>query len=176
MSIAHVSIPAREPEATARLFATLIDGVAMPFPVVPGAWVAIARDGSGSGIEVLPEASAHHPGSGDTDPSRRANGPEVMPWEVQIRQDGAMQDASGFHVALSSRLPVEEIFALGRAKGWRTVGCDRGGVFDLIELWVDNRFLVEVLPRHGYERYLDFYNPEVAGRMFAGPPPAPTLA
>lgn len=172
MSIAHISLPAAAPEATARLFAELIDGVAMPFPVVPGAWVAIARDGSGTGIEVLPQASAHHPGRGEADPARRANGPEVMPWEVQIRQDGAPQEASGFHVALSTHLSAEAVFELGRARGWRTVGCDRGGVFDLIELWVDNRFLVEVLPVQGYQRYLSFYNPEVAARMFSAPPPA----
>jgi hypothetical protein len=164
--IAHFSIPAREPERVARVFARLIDGVAMPFPVVPGAWVAIARDGSGAGVEVLPEASAHNPGQGDTDPTRRANGPEVMPWEVQIRQDGAAQTASGFHVALTSPLSREEIIAIGHEQGWRAVYCDRGGVFDLIELWVENRFLIEVMPPEGVERYLAFYTPEVAGRMF----------
>lgn len=150
----------------AGVFAHIIDGVAMPFPVVPGAWVAIARDGSGLGVEVLPEASAHNIGEGDTDPTRRANGPEVMPWEVQIRQDGAAQPASGFHVAITSRLSADEIIDLGRSHGWRAVYCDRGGVFDLVELWIDNRFLVEVLPPDGAARYHYFYRPEVAGRMF----------
>jgi len=28
-----------------------------------------------------------------------------------------------------------------------------------------------VLPPSGTRRYLDFYTPEVAGRMFASPPP-----
>lgn len=164
--IVHFSIPAREPERVAAAFATIIDGVAMPFPVVSGAWVAIANDGSGLGVEVLPEASAHHLGEGDTDPSRRANGPEVMPWEVQIRQDGAAQQASGCHIAITSTLSVDEIIDLGRSLGWRAVYCDRGGVFDLVELWVDNRFLVEVLPPEGTARYHTFYTPEVAGRMF----------
>jgi hypothetical protein len=164
--IAHFSLPAREPEVVAGVFAEIIDGVAMPFPVVPGAWVAIARDGSGTGVEVLPEASAHNPGSGDTDPARRAIGPEVMPWEVQIRQDGAVQQASGFHVAITSPLSAERIIALGRNHGWRSVYCDRGGVFDLVELWIDNRFLVEVLPPEGVTRYQAFYRPEVAGQMF----------
>jgi hypothetical protein len=164
--IAHFSLPAREPERVARVFAHIIDGVAMPFPVVPGAWVAIARDGSGLGVEVLPEASAHNPGEGDCDPARRANGPEVMPWEVQIRQDGAAQQASGFHVAITSSLAADAIIDLGRNYGWRAVYCDRGGVFDLVELWIDNRFLVEVLPPKGTTRYHAFYRPEVAGQMF----------
>lgn len=55
---------------------------------------------------------------------------------------------------------------LVRPYGWRAVTCDRGGVFDLVEVWIENRFLVEVLPPRGLERYLAFYNPETAGRMF----------
>lgn len=166
--IAHFSLPAREPELVAGVFARIIDGVAMPFPVVPGAWVAIAKDGSGLGVEVLPEASAHNIGEGDTDLNRRANGPEVMPWEVQIRQNGAAQQASGFHVAITSSLSADTIIELGRLHGWRAVYCDRGGVFDLVELWIDNRFLVEVLPPEGTARYHAFYKPEVAGQMFGG--------
>lgn len=170
--IAHFSIPARDTRRTAELFGRIIDGTVMPFPVVPGAWVAIANDGSGVGVEVVPAATAHHAGSGDRDPGRSANGPEVMPWETQIRQDGDEVSPSALHVAMTTALSAEEIVALGRAEGWRAVHCDRGGVFDLVELWVDNRVLVEVLPPEGTARYLAFYNPSVAGRMFAGPPPA----
>ncbi len=99
----------------------------MPFPVVTGAWVAIARDGSGCGIEVVPAATRHYPGIGEADPARPANGPEVMPWEVQIRQDGAAEPASGVHVASSSMLSRNEILAVGQEQGWRTVRCERGG-------------------------------------------------
>lgn len=170
--IAHISLPAADPKVTAGVFARLIDGVAMPFPVVPGAWVAIARDGSGTGVELVPDTSAHHPGDGDEDPTRSANGPEVMPWEVQIRQDGAPSDATPFHAAITTGLSADEVIALGREHGWRAVHCDRGGVFDLVELWIDNRTLVEIMPPEGTARYLAFYNPEVAARMFAGPPPS----
>ena len=169
--IVHFSLPARAPEPVAHVLGRIIDGEVMPFPVVPGAWVAIARDGSGTGIEVVPEATSHHPGVGETDPSRPADGPQVMPWEVQIRQQGAAQPASGLHVALSSPLSCEEILAVGREVGWRAVACDRGGVFDLVELWVENRFLIEVLPPGGFARYRAFYVPDVASRMFSGPPP-----
>jgi len=54
--IAHVSVPARNPRETALLLAVLIDGEAFDFPVVPGAWIAVARDGSGLAVEVYPEA------------------------------------------------------------------------------------------------------------------------
>lgn len=170
--IAHVSIPAADPKAAAEVIERIIDGVVMPFPVVEGAWVAIARDGSGWGVEVLPAAALHHQGEGEPDPGHSAAGPFVMPWETQIRRDGDPASLSGFHVAITSRLSADEIVELGREQGWRAVVCDRGGVFDLVELWVDNRSLVEVLPPTGTRRYLDFYTPEVAGRMFASPPPS----
>lgn len=169
--IAHVSIPAHDPKGVAEVFGRIIDGMVMPFPVVEGAWVAIAHDGSGLGVEVVPDTSAHHPGEG-VSTGAASNGPFVMPWETQIRQDGAPQEASGFHVAITSKLSVEEILDIGKAKRWRAVHCDRGGVFDLVELWIDNRTLVEVLPPEGTARYHAFYTPQVAGRMFAGPGPA----
>ena len=165
--IAHFSIPARQPRETAEILGRIIDGEVMPFPVVPGAWVAIARDGSGTGVEVLPDRAVHHLGEGDRDPARSAAGPEVMPWETQIRDDGDAPQVSGFHVAVTSRLSAAEIVEIGRAAGWRAVHCDRGGVFDLVELWIDNRVLIEVLPPEGTRRYLAFYRPEVARRMFA---------
>jgi len=168
--IAHVSIPARDPRAVAEVFGKIIDGMVMPFPVVEGAWVAIAHDGSGVGVEVVPDASAHHRGEGAPD-GRVANGPFVMPWETQIRQDGETQEASGFHVAITTKLSVEDIMAIGAERRWRAVHCDRGGAFDLVELWIDNRLLVEVLPPEGGERYHAFYTPEVAGKMFAAPLP-----
>jgi hypothetical protein len=140
--------------------------------VVQGAWVAVARDGSGLGVEVVPEASAHHRGEGDRDPAHASDGPFVMPWETQIRQDGAAQTASGFHVAITTKLSVDELLQIGRENGWRAVHCDRGGVFDLVELWVDNRLLVEVMPPEGAARYFAFYKPEVCGAMFNGRPPA----
>lgn len=166
--IAHFSIPARDPRATAEVFGRIIDGAVMPFPVVDGAWVAIAHDGSGVGVEVVPAATAHHMGYGEA--GAAAQGPQVMPWETQIRQDGDTETPNGVHVAMTSLLSADDIIALGHAQGWRAVHCDRGGVFDLVELWVDNRTLVEVLPPGGTARYLAFYNPTVAAGMFAGAP------
>lgn len=166
--IAHFSLPARDPRRTAEIFGKLIDGAVMPFPVVEGAYAVIARDGSGTGVEVVPAATAHHMGVGEAGVGH--GGPVAMPWETQILQDGDPDAPNGVHVALTSPLSAAEIIAIGRAEGWRAVHCDRGGVFDLVELWVDNRTLVEVLPPEGTRRYLAFYTPEVAAGMFMGAP------
>ncbi len=61
--IAHVS------------FAALIGGVAFEFPVVPGAWIAVAEDRTGLAIEVYPETMAHHPGTGEVDHDAKPEGP-----------------------------------------------------------------------------------------------------
>jgi hypothetical protein len=173
--IAHVSLPSRTPKSTALLLAALIDGEAFPFPVVPEAWIAIARDGSGTAVEVYPDTMAHHPGDGGVDPARVPEGPQAMPWEDQIFPDGAQLRPSAFHVALSTRLDADRVLALARDAGLRAIACERGGVFGVIEVWLDNTHLVEVLTDTEAARYRAFMNPATAASMF-GPGIAPTPA
>lgn len=164
--IAHISVPARDPHGTALLLARLIDGEAFNFPVVPGASIAVARDGSGLAIEVYPEGMAHHPGTGAPDPSRLPEGPQAMPWEDQIHPDGDQLRPSAFHFALVSRLEDDEVVALAERAGFRAVRCDRAGVFKLVEVWLDNAVLVEVLNPGEAERYRGFMNPSGVAAMF----------
>ena len=164
--IAHVSIPARSPRATALLFARLIDGEAFNFPVVEGAWIAVARDGSGLAVEVYPDTMAHHPGTGEVDPAIRPDGPQAMPWEDQVHADSWQLRPSAFHFALATPLAEDEVLALARTAGLRALGCERGGVFRVIELWLDNVVLVELLTRAEVERYRAFMNPRGCAEMF----------
>lgn len=166
--IAHVSIPARDPKRTALLMAALIDGQAFAFPVVPGAWIAIANNGSGTAVEVYPETMAHHPGVGDVDPHAVPAGPQAMPWEDQIYADGPQLRPSAFHFALSTALDTDEVLALAHGVGLRALACERGGVFAVIEVWLDNTHLLEVLTSAETERYRAFMNPAAAAAMFGG--------
>jgi len=171
--IAHVSVPARDPRRTALLLAALIDGEVFDFPVVPGASIAVARDGSGLAIEVYPDTMAHHPGSGDADPAFVPQDPRTQPWEDQIHPDGQQLQPSAFHVALVSRLGDDAVVALARRAGFRAIRCDRAGVFRLIEVWLDNAVLVEVLNVDEAVRYRKFMNPAGCASMFgAGERPA----
>jgi len=170
--IAHVSIPSRTPKATALLLAALIDGEAFPFPVVADAWIAIARDGSGTAVEVYPETMAHHPGQGEIDPSIVPNGPHAMPWEDQIYPDGTQLRPNAFHFAMSTRLDRAQVLALAREAGLRAIACERGGVFEVIELWFDDANLLEVLTEPETARYRAFMNPSAAAAMF-GPGESP---
>jgi hypothetical protein len=164
--IAHVSIPARNPRETALLLAAFIDGEVFEFPVVPGAWIAVACSGSGLAVEVYPETMAHHPGVGDVDPMCEPEGPQPMPWEDQIYPDGPQIRASAFHFALASPLSEEEILSVARKAGLRALKCERGGVFGVVEVWLENTILLEVLSDREFSRYRDFMNPAACTVMF----------
>lgn len=164
--IAHVSIPARNPRETALLLAALIDGEAFAFPVVPGASIAVARDGSGLAIEVYPDTMAHHPGVGGVDPDRPPEGPKAMPWEDQVYADGAQLRPSAFHFAVASPLDDEQILRLAHRAGLRALKCERGGVFGLVEVWLDDAILVEVLSAREVARYRAFMTPAGCAAMF----------
>ena len=89
-----------------------------------------------------------------------------MPWEDQIFADGPQVRSSAFHRALTTDLAREEVLALAEARGWRTLSCDRGGVFGVIEVWVDDTVLVEVLSGTEVARYRQFMNPDGCAATF----------
>lgn len=153
--IAHFSMPARDPQTTARFFARIIDGEAMPFPVVAGGWIAIARNGSGTSVELAPETAAIEYGGGNGVPPRYEPGLRAAPTEP-----------TAIHFALTTQLSIDEVIALAGEQGWPAEHLDRGP-FDLVEIWVDGRQMIEVLPPECAARYLAFARPEVAVPAFA---------
>lgn len=170
--IAHLSVPSETPRETALFFAAVIDGLAFDFPVVPGASIAVARDGSGTAVEVYPPSMKHHPGEGEVDPDMMPDGPQAMPWEDQIFAEPGGAKPSSFHLAITTQLTEAEIQSRAQALGWRTLACERAGVFGVVEVWVDNRYLVEVLVPNQAARYRAFMNIEDCSAMF-GPGVAP---
>ena len=68
---------------------------------------------------------------------------------------------SGFHMAVASPLSAEQVIAIGEREGWRAVRCTRGNnFFDVIELWIENSTLIEVLTPEMQAQYLGFATPE----------------
>jgi hypothetical protein len=133
--IRHVSIPARDPHHVATVLAELMQGRVYPFPgPVPGAFMAVAGDALGTQIEVYPEDAAAAPGEGAAPGVFHANPAPPQYWP--------------FHLLLSVQLDEAAIQAIGDREGWRTRRFHRGPpgrpLFDVIEFWVENRFLIEV--------------------------------
>jgi hypothetical protein len=129
--IFHASIPADNPQQVADVIAELWRGEAFRFPPWPGAYVAMSGDDRGSTIEVYPRATVIAPGI-DGEMARPAESPALGP-------------LSTFHLAIATPLAPQDVLAIGAREGWRAVRCSRGGFFDVIELWIENSLLVEVL-------------------------------
>jgi len=149
--IHHFSLPAREPLAVAKVLARLIGGRAYRFPgPLPGAAMAVSGDRHGTMIEIYPEAIVMAPGEGE--------GP------VAYRSQPADRDHAGFHALLSVPLDRAAIERIGAEAGWRTRFFGRAApglppVFHVVEVWVENRFLLEVVPADLIEVYENYMQP-----------------
>lgn len=128
MGLLHISIPADRPEHVATVLARILGGPALPFPPCPGAWIAFSAADDGTAIEVYPVGTEISAGAEAIAFHRGASGGGPSPC----------------HGAIASDLGAQDLIALGEAEGWRARICNRGP-FDCVELWIENRFLVEVL-------------------------------
>jgi hypothetical protein len=133
--IRHVSIPARDPRHVATVLAELMQGRVYPFPgPIPGAFMAVAGDAHGTQIEVYTETTVGVPGVGDEPAEIQVNPTPPQYWP--------------FHMLLSVELDESAIQAIGDREGWRTRRLSRGmpgrPLFDVIEFWVENRFMIEL--------------------------------
>jgi hypothetical protein len=155
--IHHVSIPAQDPKAAAMALAELMAGRAYPFPgPVSGAFMAVTGDAHGTMIEFYPDNVVLRPGKGDGC---------VTPLL------GARVGDHAFHLLLS--VPVDEasVIDIGKRMGWRTQLCARGPadgepLFHVIEMWVDNRVMIEVATREMVAAYADLIRFDTLDTMF----------
>lgn len=140
--IHHLSVSAADPKGAAEFFAAIMDGVVVDFPPNPGSYMVFKADGRGTGLEIYPAGSV-----------MVANG---APGAAFVRQAEGADRRSPTHFALSVDMARDEVLARARAKGWDAFVCDRGGHFHVVEVWVENTWLVEVLPPAFAAEYLGF--------------------
>jgi hypothetical protein len=129
--IAHVSLPADDCAEVARVLAEILGGGALRFP--PGgadAWNCWSRNNEFQ-IVVTPRGNV------------LVEGPEEQTWQTRPRSPG--DRASESHVAIAVDRDAADVVGIARAAGWHARIVSRGGLFDLVEVWVENAYLVEVL-------------------------------
>ncbi len=114
----------------------------------------------------------HHPGVGQPDSKAPSAGPATTPWEDQIFAEPGERSPSSFHLAVETILSEAEVISRATALGWRALVCERAGVFGVVEVWIDNTYLVEVLVQKEAARYRQFMNIAGCTTMF-GPGMAP---
>ena len=161
--IFHISIEADDPERTARMMAEIWRGKAYPFPPVgKGSWVAMACDERNTTIEVYPRGLEFHEVPGD------------MQGEDRM---GASKRNGPFHAAIGTPLSAEEVKAIAARHGVPAKVLPRGGgIFHVIEFWIDGCTMFELLTPEFQQEYLDAVTPANWERMLAaGGPPKPVM-
>jgi hypothetical protein len=161
MSINHISIGVDNPEHVANVLAELWGGVAMPFPPSPGGFVAFADDDRGTIVELVPSDVNLVPGEGLPDDATFTRETVTDNHEATFVPGNEPSLFGSVHLNINSPLDEESIKAIAKREGWRCFTANRGGgLFQLIELWIENRFLLEVNTPEMTEVYRNTVTPE----------------
>lgn len=127
----HVSIDADDPRHVATVLAEIWGGVAAPFPpVIDGSWVAQAGDDRNTTVEIYPRGTELMEGEGDAD---------------AYGVPGAGNPRSATHFAMATDKSPAEIHAIAAREGWPAKYRKRGGIFGVVELWIEGVRMIEVL-------------------------------
>ena len=138
--IFHASIPADNPEHVAKVLAEIWKTHYFPF-VFPESYMVISGNAWGSNIEVLKRGGEQVPAAVET---MLARNPSPSPY-------------SEVHLLIGTDLSFDDILAIAKRENWIARHCDRA-LFSLVEVWIENRFLVEVVTGAEIERYRTFYS------------------
>jgi len=155
--IHHLSIAARDPKHSAEVLAEIMGGKAVPFPPNPGSFFALQLDDHGSGIEVYPAGT-------ELQPAGEEGGSFV-------RKPREGRGFGATHFALSVAADADKVKEIAERAGWHCVTCSRGP-FHVIEVWVENDTMVEVLPPNFAAEYLAWTRPDTVATRMAGAPGA----
>ena len=159
--INHISIGVNNPEKVANILAELWGGVAMPFPPSPGGFVAFADDDKGTMVEIIPIDVQLVPGTQLPDEDGFSRETITDDFEATFVAGNESSLFGSVHLNINSPLDEESIKAIAKREGWRCFTANRGrGLFQLIELWVENRFMVEVNTPEMTELYQNTVTPE----------------
>lgn len=137
--IHHLSIPAQNPLHVATTLVELFGGRLSRFGPYKNSYIAWVADEYGTAIEVFPVGTELFPDTGQGQANFKHN-----------------PDATGFittHAAVSVNRSTEEIIALASREGWRAIELSRGS-FDVIEFWIENRVMLELMTPQMTEAYL----------------------
>src|ERR1700728_4359819 len=126
-------------------------GTALSCPPNPGTIFALQPDDHGSGVEVYPAGTELQPGG-----TVGGNFVKTAP-----------RGFGSTHFALSVATDPTAVKAIADRAGWKCFDCNRGP-FHVIEVWVENETMVEILPPAYAQENLNFTPPDnVAAAMAA---------
>jgi FMN phosphatase YigB (HAD superfamily) len=152
--IHHLSIAAHNPKQVADVLAELFQGEAFPFPDArySESYVALSFDAYGTVVDVHPFTTELIPG---------AESDKLF----QHRQNFDASPYTATHAAISVPINEAQIKAIATRENWQMR--HRKGLFEVIELWIENRVLIELLPPAIVPSYLDFMETQKLKQFFA---------
>jgi hypothetical protein len=159
--INHISIGANNPEKVANVLADLWNGYAYPFPPSPGSFVVFEDDNRGTLVEITPINTVLVPGEGLPNEENFSINTPTGEHEAKFVSSDFSPKFVATHLNINTNLSYAEIKAIADREGWRCFTANReNGLFQLIELWIEDRFLLEVNTPEMTEMYVAMAQPE----------------
>lgn len=158
----HMSIAAHDPQHVARVMAELWGGEAFRFPPISdNGWIALAGDARGTALEVYPVDVVLRETEGDADAHGEHTGQPAY---------------TATHAAIATELDLDAVMAIAAREGWPAKYRKRGGMFGVVEIWIEGRQMMEILTPDMQAEYLACMNFEawraMSAAMAAGAAPA----
>jgi len=138
--IHHVSIEADDPMKVATVLAKLMGGRAREGFPFPHSCAAFSDDEHGTMFECWQRG-------------RVVVIPKSGPGQFELGDSETLQKNQSFHTALSVDLEDDEIMAIAKEAGWASA-VRPNGAFSVVEVWIENRLLLEVLSPTETANYL----------------------
>lgn len=159
--INHISIGAHNPENVAGVLAELWNGYAYPFPPSPNSFIVFADDDRGTLVEITPINTVLVPGEGLPDEENFSLETPTGEHEAKFVSSDFSPKFVATHLNINTKLNEAEIKAIAKREGWRCFTANReNGLFQLIELWIEDRFLLEVNTPEMTAMYLELAQPQ----------------
>lgn len=170
--INHISIAVHDTEKVANVLAELWDGIVIPFPPAPNSFIVLANDGRGSGVEITPINTILQPGEGLPPEDGFDETTPTEEYEAKFIMSDFAPRYVATHLNINTHLSEGEVKDIANREGWRVLTCNRDkGLFQLIELWVEDRFMLEVMTPEQTRRYVEITDPAFLAQAFNAPIP-----
>lgn len=128
--IHHYSIPVQDTRRVAEVLCELFNGTITPFGPYQNSFIVWFGDEYGTAIELFPTGTEMIPDAGDG--------------QANFRHNAMANGFTATHAAISIDRSREEILTLARDNKWRALELSRGS-FNVIEFWIENRVMIELL-------------------------------
>ena len=136
--IHHFSIAVHDPEKVAHVLAEIFDGHVSHYPYGGGTWIAWVKDKEGTAVEIFPFGIELEPDEND--------GP------AQFRKNDNPSSLTATHAAISVKCDREKLHEIAAREDWKITE-QRRGRFGVIEVWIENRFMIEFMTPEMAEEY-----------------------